>query len=384
MNELNNSFLSNRLKHISFYIKRSIGSLLYDPILRQMDRHTISSKYIEDRIVELFFQMLTNEREEYISQIEQEVRTAKEAKKSLWESLTLEVAKNERKLQTSYDENLQLLRQVNTLQSIVDTNTWKEDRVKESSMKKIQTIDRKIASFSPVLYDLHQNASTARHAISNLRKKVADIQNEFNASLKDARIQINKRLDDIFNDENISVEIGKSRSQGMKIKRWNESIKTSMIALLAHINNKYQIGQRPLSMNNIDKDFPSVIEDICKPFPVDSDMRKASYICCKIENDTAEIELEWTEKVHAQQMKLKKLQMELTNVEKRLKQLLDTDSTIDPRLLKELENHHSSYSKTVRNKTDQMMEMVLGQSSSYNSDIESNISNSPTPKNNQE
>ncbi|OHT08513.1 hypothetical protein TRFO_22932 [Tritrichomonas foetus] len=380
MDEFRNSSLQiSRLKHISFYLKRALNDLSYDPIVRQMERHKISADYSAERIVELFSRFLVTEREEYISQIEREISTAKQAKKSIWQNLKEEISQNERKLQSIYDTNIQLRRQLNTLQTIIETNEWKNERILETSNRKESEFKKEFLFYQPALLDVRENSAAVLEDLSSLRREVVKIQTEFDTSLRNMYTSINEKLDNIQTEQE-DIDHEQLRKQEMQINFTNENMKSSIITLLAHLNNNYQKGQVPLSLNNIEKDFEHVLKDICRPYPVDSDMRKATSVRCKVENTTASYELEWSKKVHLQQRRMKRLQEECTKAEKRLKQLLEADSCIDMKLLAELEKEHSSYTKVTTAKTDQLVELALSQSSSMNSDIDLNFGLSPIPR----
>ena len=129
MNELQ----KQRMDHLSFYIRRSLNNLSYDPIIRQMEKHQVSSSFTVERLIELFTLFVDKEKEEYIGLISRDIKNAKILKKSTWEALKEEMKLNEEKKSSEYERGNQLRNQLNSIQTITDSNQIRNEHERETS-----------------------------------------------------------------------------------------------------------------------------------------------------------------------------------------------------------------------------------------------------------
>lgn len=356
-----NEFNKQRMNHLSFFIKRSLNNLSYDPIVKQMERHKVSSSFIADRLVELFSAFIDKEREEYIEQITRDIKNAKESKQNAWEILKEQMKLNEKKMTSFYEKNTQLRQQLNSVQTIADSNQWKTEKNKESSMQKIKKIQNVLSLYGPFIDKVHYSASSVSDELSSIRNDVKAIQREFDIFLRNLNTNLNEKIENhfLFNQEQMLYEMNKKE---IDINRSNQQLKSAMIDILTHINHKYQNDQLLLTMNSSREEFSQVLRAISSPFPLDYEYRKASYIRNKIEDKCNVFENEWRIKIQKQQKRINYLRSEFAKIEAQLKLLLEADSCIDHKLLTELENQHTSYMTITRNKTDNLMKIALSQS----------------------
>ncbi|KAK8887094.1 hypothetical protein M9Y10_038130 [Tritrichomonas musculus] len=370
MNELQ----KQRMDHLSFYIRRSLNNLSYDPIIRQMEKHQVSSSFTVERLIELFTLFVDKEKEEYIGLISRDIKNAKILKKSTWEALKEEMKLNEEKKSSEYERGNQLRNQLNSIQTITDSNQIRNEHERETSNKKITEIQNILNFYGPFINEIHYSASSVKNDLNSIRNSVKKIQQEFEVFLRNLNATVSEKIENqfILSDDQ---KFYKMKQKMIGINRSNQQLQSSMMDILSHINHKYNHNQLLLTTNSSNKEFQQVLKEISSPFPPDSEYRKASYIRNKIEDKCNFVENTWRIKIQKQQKRLNRLRSEFAKAEARLKLLLEADSCIDYKLLEELENQHASFMTITKNKTDNLMKVVLSQSTltMINDDSELNL-----------
>lgn len=359
-----------RMNHLEHTIKRSFESLSYDQIARQMERHQISSYYTPDRIIELFRMIIGKEREVYIEKLKNEIRDGKDYKKELKEKLYLKTTSSDAAIQQYCEENTNLRKQLNALESNLDDDSLRSHRSHTKVTEKINKIQRKLNAYLPLITRIHSQAFFLSEQTESIRDEIIHYQKNLSSWIEQAKSNVLQEIKEAQRKVKESMSVDKLqhdlKSRNSLTMQYQETIERVLnhVPSIADGNTNVEVFKKSL-VEFVKSKRPQITKSAVKS---------------RLEMELKAKEDEFKKLLQRQNRRNTRLQKELESAQMRFGMLVDADSTMDKDLLAEIENSRLELHQN-QAQTDKMMKLLKSKSSDYSvsSEISVTIPDSPRP-----
>lgn len=365
-----------RYSHLYSFISSSLNALAFDPINRQMEQHMVSAFFSPNRLIEIFESILNKEREDLIQELSTTARSLQKDKKLKWRQIKSLMEINEVQITENSEIRIDLMKKVSALQGKIETNEWKSTRLQQGAEEKIVSIQKQINSYIPTLLEIRKESYEIIEALEKIKAQVEDsfkvIKNEIKSAHKNALHRAQKVLGH-DKTNNKSNQLTNMKTILNEQKKQTNQIRQPISDVIDHINsmnpasNKQQkVSEIPYNKYQYNEMLEMAVKKSEKA-PRSSNNEPTQFVSAavkaKVDNKIHIVEKKYSKLIKGQNKKMVLLQQELQKAQMTLQRLLDADTSIDPRLIANIDRSYLEMQGT-QNKTDEIMSMLMSRMSS--------------------
>ena len=340
-----------RYSHLQILLTQTFQGIAHDNISHQMDKHEISSQYSEDRIVEVFLNLINKEREELILQTELQIETLKKENNEYKKKIKEKMNSSENSDKSIRNNNIDMRTKLGEVNAILLGRKWKRNQLKKSENIRIQQLDKRINYYSPTVKKISENLHDYKIELNQLYSDINSLMMMYPKYFGKAQKQIQKKYSQMLAYSETDIPVLKEKLRNAR-EVYNDNFE-AMRDLF-----RYVTDSEPESFSIVDiSEFKTHIQDFKRMKGNNANYNYAQKIYTKIIKQFERQDEKYQPILSKQRIALDRLKMELNNELKRLKLLINSDSTIDRNFLSQILASKKQMASTQK-RTDDLMSML--------------------------
>ncbi|OHT08799.1 hypothetical protein TRFO_22545 [Tritrichomonas foetus] len=337
-----------RLSHLSILLAQTFQTIAHDSISQQMEKHVISSKYTEDRLIEVFQTLLNKEREELLLQTELQIQSLKDENLKIRNDFKAQLREKGFNIQSICATNLEMRARVGEANALLFGRKWKRNQLQKSEKMKIDRLQQQINKYKQYVTKIKGNVHDFKNELDHLYSDISDMICQYPKTFRHAKRKMEAKFSEQLNIDTHDLPSLEEKYKAAKIAK-KENFESMRFLY------QYVTKQEP-SMFSIAEitEFKNHIQDFQKDDYSEGNKEITRKIKEKIQSTIGKQESEYMPILTKQRKALEKLKSELEATCKKLQTLMSSESAIDRRFLSMVEASKNEMVNT-QAKTDDIM-----------------------------
>ena len=365
------------LQHLKKFIESSFVSVAFDETMRQMDKNSVSSSFINKRINEVFNNLLFQERNIYKNILQTNLNDLKSDKKDLDQEIEEKSARIDKYIKEALAENAEIRAAVMKERLQEDMKKQMEDISIDKNQSKINFLNKQISSI--------------KQPAQAIKQRNIELQNEIAAIAGQNSLFIRKTKEDfrIIRDKKDQqyIEFKKLNLNSEKINKYDDILKNEkektrkmkeiVARTLNFVTSMSGNNEEITTENYSEKKFQFAVKTLLRKESEASKKETYKLLNCgeqrinevleviarQIEDGVSQAKRKYEKALNSQQERMNNLHKQLKNARNKISKL-ETGRLNTSNLLKEMEDVSNTI-RTQSNRTDNALYEVENYLQSY-------------------